>query len=140
VATQESAQADGARTWFGYGDYDFLGPDGQTHLAFTYAWEPPHGDSLHRVAFSKTELPGFAWGNGMAWSPCGRYVLFDYSQDRRDLSRDVVVLDLHAARFHVLPEYVSAIRLKFPEVFTKTEGGEAVAYKFTGNETWQSAA
>lgn len=140
MATQESAPHDGSRTWFGYGDYDFLGPDGQTHLEFTYAWEPPHGDSLHRVVFSTIELPGLAWGNGIAWSPCGRYVLFDYSRDRRELSRDVAVLDLRAARFYLLPIYVSATRLKYPDIFAKTEDGETVAYRFRGDETWQSAA
>jgi hypothetical protein len=140
VATRESANADGARTWFGNASYDFVGPDGKTCVSFPYAAEPPHGDSLHRVVFSKAELPGFAWGSGIAWSPCGRYLLFDYSRDRRRLSRDVVVLDLHLARLHVLPEYVRATRFNYPIVFTKAETDEVVAYKFSGGESWQSAA
>jgi hypothetical protein len=140
MATQESAKADGVRTWFGYGDYDFLGPDGQSRVSFPYAWEPPHGDSLHRVVFSGAELPGFAWGNGVAWSPCGRYLLIDYSQDRCKLTRDVAVIDLHSTRFFVLRDYVAATRLSYPNVFAKAGADETVAYTFSGEENWQSAA
>src|SRR6185369_2926017 len=132
MATRESAPKNGVRAWFGYRDYEFAGPDGVSLVSLPYVREPPQGDSLHKVLFSSNELPGFAWGSGLAWSPCGRYVLFDYSPDRLNLTRETSVLDLVSASFCSLPQYLNASRLEFSNVFVSTGQGEAVAYVFTG--------
>ena len=131
---------DGSRHWFGYGDFEFYFPEGGTCISFAYEWEPPHGDSLHKVTFSNIELAGFAWGNGLAWSPCGRYVLFDYSPDRRKLTRVVVVLDVEAARTFILPDYVAVSRFRFPHIYERAAGQETVTYAFRGDEEWRDVA
>lgn len=136
----EATPIDGSRYWFGYGDFAFYFPEGGTCVAFPFEYEPPQGDSLHKVSFSNLELAGLAWGSGLAWSPCGRYVLFDYSRDRRKLTRDVLVLDVKAAKTFILPNYVAATRFCFPHVYEGMADQERVAYTFGGDEEWQGAA
>jgi hypothetical protein len=87
MTTREAVPHDGRRVWFGYTDHELVGPDGNTVISLPYVYEPPHGDSLHRFVFRSVELPGFAWGCGLAWSPCGRYVLFDYSPSRSPFAK-----------------------------------------------------
>jgi hypothetical protein len=137
MATREFAPANGALAWFGYTDYEFVGPDGSSVISLPYDHEPPRGDSLHKVRFSSRELPGFAWGTGLAWSPCGRFVLFEYSSDRRELSRATAVLDLLKGRICAPVLLMRVSRFVYPDVFVRTDDREALAYTLSKEQEWQ---
>lgn len=117
------APADGSRVWFGMDDYEVVSPDRTTTLLLSYITEPPHGDSLHRGSVANWSLNGYAWGSGISWSPCSRYVAFDWTPDLDHLVRKCLVVDLADKRALVIPEYVHFTRLAWPTLSYRRGAG-----------------
>ena len=127
---------DGSRVWFGMADYEVYSPNERTLLVLSYVGEPPHGDSQHKVLFQGWVVPGFAWGNGLAWSPCSRYLTLDWLPRLGAVARQCIVIDVERQSTFTLLEHVEVSRFIYPCVYVGAGIHERVAFEFSGQERW----
>jgi hypothetical protein len=127
---------DGNRVWFGMTDYEVHSPDGRVVLILPFVGEPPHGDSQHKVLFQDWVLPGFAWGSGLAWSPCSRYLTLDWLSHLGAVERRCIVIDVERRSTFTLPGYEAISRFNYPRLCVGAGIHERAVFEFSGQETW----
>jgi hypothetical protein len=64
--------------WWGYADYYFDTPNGGPRVLLSYAGEPPHGDSYHKLTIGAKTIRGFVWSSEIQWSQCRNYFTCDW--------------------------------------------------------------
>lgn len=68
-------------------------------LRFQYITEPPHGDALLQLFCDGCSLPGWVWGSDSWWSPSGRWLLLQWSDERPGFCRQWRLIDLREWRW-----------------------------------------
>lgn len=130
------ANADGSCGWIGYCDFSLLSPDGVHKIELSYAGEPPHGDSYHRVTIDGKKFPWLAWGCNFAFTSSSTHLVF--SAMKETISRYTMVVDLKQSKYFVLPSYIYEFRLEWPRI---EPAGHSLKekiepYCFNGQEMW----
>lgn len=106
-----TALSDGAPVFIGYADIRVSSPDQRHTVTWTYAGEPPFGDSVNQVFFDGEALPGHYWGRGHIWSPFSDY----FTLDRRTQSGGALyVVRTADAMWVKIAESASAISFVYP--------------------------
>jgi hypothetical protein len=131
---------DGGSVYAGYADSLVVSPNGAHAIELLYVGEPPRGDSFHSIGIDGRSLPGYAWGGSFVFSPCSRYVVFDWMAQR--FERRTLVADMDAGRYFVLPHYIHRSGIAWPAITGFELGSgigeptEPLRYTFTGSEQW----
>ena len=131
---------DGSRIWFGMDDFEIRSPDGHTTLILPSVGEALRGDSQHKVLFQDWVLPGYAWGDGLAWSACSSFLAIDWLSDLCAIERHCIIVDIASRSTFTLPNYVAVSRFKYPHVYAGGSGNERLVFVFTGQEHWSRVA
>lgn len=80
--------------YLGYDSVDVEVPALGRSLRFQYITEPPRGDALLQLFSEGRSLPGLVWGSDTWWSPNGRWLLLQWSDDAPGLTRTWRLIDL----------------------------------------------
>lgn len=106
-----TAPADGAEVFIGYADIHVYSPDQGHTVTWTYASEPPFGNSVNHVSLNGEPLPGYYWGRAHIWSPASDY----FTLDRRvKNSSYLYVIRVADTTWTKIAEGASAIRFVYP--------------------------
>lgn len=127
-------QNDGASRWLGMRDFRIISPDGKHELIMRYAGEPPHGDSYHELTADDRKVPGWFWGDYVAFGQ-SRYFIGSWMGQK--FERKTAIVDLELREFCELPVYLPGKMSVHWPVIASTFEGQAATYVVTGQEQWQ---
>jgi hypothetical protein len=128
-------QDDGASRWLGTQDFHVISPDGNHKLTMRYAGEPPHGDSYHELTADERTVPGWFWGNDVAFGK-SRYFIGSWMAAK--FERKTAIVDLELQEICEIPTYLPGkLAVRWP-VITSTFQGQTTTYVVTGREEWRA--
>ncbi len=124
---------DGSCRYVGYKNAILLSPDGRRRISIKYEGEPPHGDSYHSIQVDGIPLPGLAWGDCFAFTPCSRFLALSWMAKKYE--RNTVVIAFAEKQWTILPEYIGEFDFVWPTLDGRgSSNGQQ--YVFDETEQW----